>query len=98
MPWIDLSGAKYLWEDLPTLSAENFNTEFEKSTLLFCQIWLEGQQEFILQTSGSTGQPKSMSVRRSQMEASAGQTIEALELAQGKTSLVCLDTKYIAGQ
>src|SRR6185369_1961682 len=35
---------------------------------------------------------------RNQMEASARQTIESLKLKAAETALVCLDTKYIAGQ
>jgi len=73
-------------------------TPFEKSTLEFCQRWLNGEKKFELQTSGSTGVPKKIILSRNAMEASAWQTVNALKLKTGYTSLVCLDTKYIAGQ
>lgn len=74
------------------------STVFEKSTLAFCRSWLTGQTEFTLQTSGSTGIPKKISFTRDQMAASAAMTQAALNLKAGDTALVCLDTKYIAGQ
>jgi O-succinylbenzoic acid--CoA ligase len=97
-PWIKINGKRYSHKELESPFAENNLSDFEKSTIKFCQAWLTGQQEFTLQTSGSTGAPKPIVLLRSQMEASAQQTIEALELKSDDTALVCLDTKYIAGQ
>lgn len=97
MPWLLLNGKKFSVEQLAAVQISTF-TEFEKTTVAFCQAWLAGQEEFPLQTSGSTGTPKKIILRREQMEASARQTIHALHLHANMTSLVCLDTKYIAGQ
>lgn len=71
---------------------------FERSTLAFCHDWLTGKKQFTLQTSGSTGIPKEISFSRDQMTASALMTQTALGLKEGDTALICLDTKYIAGQ
>lgn len=98
MAWINLGGGEYDTGDLASLSPYQLKTEFERSTLLFCQRWLKGEREFDLQTSGSTGNPKNIKIQRQQMEASAQQTIDALQLKPTATALVCLDTKYIAGQ
>jgi o-succinylbenzoate---CoA ligase len=65
--------------------------------LLFCQKWLLGNSMFIMQTSGSTGIPKSIEISRQQMEISASLTIETLNLTNQDVALVCLDTQYIAG-
>lgn len=73
------------------------NTAFEKSTLSFCRQWLNGQGLFSLKTSGSTGEPKSISISRHQMELSAQQTIDFFELQPEDTVLVCLNAAYIAG-
>jgi o-succinylbenzoate---CoA ligase len=97
-PRIEINGRTYSHEELKKQSFENNQSDFEKSTLKFCHAWLNGQQEFTIQTSGSTGAPKPIVLLRKQMEASANQTIEALQLKTGETALVCLDTKYIAGQ
>jgi o-succinylbenzoate---CoA ligase len=64
---------------------------------LFCHEWLNGKEEFILFTSGSTGLPKPIKLTRQQMELSAQATGEALHLRKGDTALVCLNTSYIAG-
>ena len=44
---------------------------YENDILSFCHQWLNNQQEFVLHTSGSTGVPKPISIKRKQMEASA---------------------------
>ncbi|WP_428667625.1 AMP-binding protein [Runella sp.] len=63
----------------------------------FCCEWAKGQTAFILHTSGSTGQPKPITLTRTQMQASARMTHRALELKEENTALVCLNTAYIAG-
>jgi len=70
----------------------------EQKALQFCQQWLAGEKQFSIRTSGSTGAPKWITMTRAQLEASARQTIKALQLQSGETALVCLDTAYIAGQ
>lgn len=63
----------------------------------FCQSYLSGQEAFFLQTSGSTGLPKSICLTRTQMQASTFITKQALGLEKGQNALVCLNTAYIAG-
>ena len=72
-------------------------TNKEKADL-FCREWLEGKSAFTITTSGSTGIPKTIELRREQMIASAQKTINALGLREGMTSLVCLDVNFIAGK
>ena len=97
-PWVKVNERIYSHKELKEPLIENGLSDFEKSALKFCNAWMSGQQEFSIQTSGSTGTPRPIVLLRAQMEASARQTIEALELKTGETALVCLDTKYIAGQ
>jgi len=73
-------------------------SKYEASTLDFISAWLTGQETFILQTSGSTGPPKSVTFTRMQLHASAARTVRALGLEKGITALVCLNTKYVAGK
>lgn len=73
-------------------------SEFETSTFSFIAAWLSGENEFTLQTSGSTGSPKSITFTRNQLKASAARTVHALGLRPGITALVCLNTKYVAGK
>lgn len=63
----------------------------------FMGKWLEGNQEFVLHTSGSTGMPKPITVTRGQLRASAAMTGNALSLGSGTRALVCLNVGYIAG-
>lgn len=78
-------------------SAASFS-DFEAETFSFIKKWLQGEPTFTLYTSGSTGQPKELTVTRDQLRASAARTIGKLKLSEKNTALVCLDTKYIAGK
>jgi o-succinylbenzoate---CoA ligase len=73
------------------------NSEYDQKVINFCQKWLSGQQEFILKTSGSTGEPKPIGLTRFQMEASAKLTGKTFDLKKGDKALVCLNVEYIAG-
>jgi O-succinylbenzoic acid--CoA ligase len=73
-------------------------SESEKTTFDFVRLWLKGQSTFDIKTSGSTGIPKVISIRREQMQASARLTQEALQLKDHYNALICLDVNYIAGQ
>lgn len=70
---------------------------YEQRVLQFARQWLSGQETFIVQTSGSTGQPKAITIHRSQMVASAHLTGKALGLQPGDRALVCVSVDYIAG-
>jgi len=70
---------------------------YERGTLEFCRRWLTGQQQFVLPTSGSTGQPKAIVIDRAQLAASARLTGKALGLMAGDRALVCISTEYVAG-
>ena len=63
----------------------------------FLTAWRAGDQQFTLQTSGSTGTPRPVVLTRAQLEASARLTGETFGLAPGDRALVCLNTRYIAG-
>ncbi|MDQ2792454.1 MAG: hypothetical protein M3Y12_00385, partial [Bacteroidota bacterium] len=47
---------------------------YEARVLDFVRQWLTGTQEFGLHTSGSTGTPSAITLRRRQLEASARRT------------------------
>ena len=73
-------------------------TEFENDTLSFIHQWLSEEQTFYFQTSGSTGEAKKVAFNRDQIIQSADATIKALGLLPSHSSLVCLNTKYMAGK
>ena len=72
-------------------------TEYEQKVINFCQKWIDGQQEFVLKTSGSTGEPKPINLTRNQMIASAKMTGKTFGLKEGDSALICLNVDYIAG-
>jgi o-succinylbenzoate---CoA ligase len=71
---------------------------FETNVLKFIQKWFEPTGEFSQHTSGSTGDPKLITISREQMIASARLTEKALKLNASDVALVCLDPEYIAGK
>lgn len=71
---------------------------YHQKTVEFCRQWYTGQDVFELKTSGSTGIPKTITVTRQQMIASAAMTKVALNLKPGYNALVCLNTDLIAGK
>jgi len=77
---------------------EENDDSFEGRAIQFCRMWLQGHTTFSLTTSGSTGTPKVIQATRDQMTESALATAHAIGLKSGQTSLVCLDSNYIAGR
>jgi O-succinylbenzoic acid--CoA ligase len=71
---------------------------FENHTFSFLSAWLSGQKTFDLQTSGSTGEPKTITASREQMVSSARLTEQTLQLSKSDQALICIDTKYIGGR
>lgn len=94
-----------LWINGRTVSIEKvlhdyepIHSPFEQSTFTFIKEWLSGQDNFQINTSGSTGEPKTISISRGQMMASAIRTSEKINLQKDSIALVCIDTKYIGGK
>ncbi len=96
MALLTLNGRRIALEQFNEEEAGDFSP-YELHTLRFCRQWLAGQETFVLNTSGSTGQPKTITLTRAQMSASARLTGQALGLQAGDKALVCLSTDYIAG-
>ena len=70
---------------------------YEARILDFVRQWLNGAQEVGLRTSGSTGQPQLVMLRRRQLEASARRTGDFFDLGPGDRALVCLNCEYVGG-
>lgn len=73
--------------------APDFETAFE-----FCRQWLNGVPDFDLQTSGSTGSPKTIRVNRKQMLSSIQATGRFFGVKKRSRMLCCLDPEKIAGK
>lgn len=92
-----LNGTVYSPQQLIDGRLQTPASDYERRVLAFCQQWLTGQETFALQTSGSTGHPKTVPLTRAQMITSAQYTGRALGLQPGDRALVCLSVEYIAG-
>ncbi len=77
---------------------EEARSPFEENTFNFIRWWLSGEETFHISTSGSTGNPKVISLSRMQMVVSAQQTARNIGLQKFSRALVCIDTKYIGGK
>jgi O-succinylbenzoic acid--CoA ligase len=97
MAWILINERKLTLEEVAKTNVESISDVRENQVLTFCKDWLAGKEFITFYTSGSTGTPKEIKASRLQLKASAHLTISTLGLAKGQTSLVCLDTRYIAG-
>ncbi|TMM31898.1 O-succinylbenzoic acid--CoA ligase [Polaribacter aestuariivivens] len=64
----------------------------------FLKEWFSIENEIVVQTSGSTGIPKSILLQKSKMLQSALATGLFFHLKPNTTALLCLPIKYIAGK
>ncbi|WP_034257009.1 AMP-binding protein [Adhaeribacter aquaticus] len=94
-----LNGKTFYYDEISAYSFRNSIdiNGYEAKVLEFSRNWLNGQQEFLIHTSGSTGEPKNIILTRSQIEASARRTIQVLGLQANDRVLVCLNVEAVAG-
>ncbi len=64
----------------------------------FLNDWFNDAETMTLQTSGSTGVPKTIQVRKQQMTESALATCSILNLHEGQHALLCLSVNFVAGK
>ncbi|MDI1316622.1 AMP-binding protein [Flavobacterium sp.] len=72
--------------------------DFEKPVGDFLLDWFDSKNYIEMQTSGSTGIPKMISVSKQAMVESALATGDFFELNPGNRALQCLPVKYVAGK
>ena len=64
----------------------------------FVNNWLDSDEHIYVKTSGSTGVPKTIKIRKQQMKASAIATAKFFDLKEDSKVLLCLSTGFIAGK
>lgn len=72
--------------------------DFEKPVGDFLLDWFDSKSYIEMQTSGTTGTPKMISVSKQAMVESALATGDFFELHPGDKALQCLPVKYVAGK
>ncbi len=72
--------------------------EFEKPVGDFLLDWFDSKSYIEMQTSGTTGLPKMISINKQAMVDSALATGDFFDLQPGNRALQCLPVKYVAGK
>lgn len=72
--------------------------DFEKPVGDFLLDWFDSKSYIEMETSGTTGAPKTISVSKQAMVDSALATGNFFDLQPGNTALQCLPVKYVAGK
>ena len=92
-----LEGKEYAPEDISRLVAEGAGNcpPALWDLYLFLNEWFDASPVITVHTSGSTGVPKELVVRKDRMMQSARLTCEFLNLQAGETALLCMNLRYI---
>ncbi len=100
MDEICISGITYSRDEILSEQPAGFSSEtpFHRQLYLFLKEWFSPSPTIRLHTSGSTGVPKEITVRKEQMLQSARMTCDFFQLKKGDKALLCLPLDYIAGK
>ncbi len=77
---------------------KNSLPEWEQPVWQFMRDWTDEEDTIEVQTSGSSGQPKTWRVKKAAMEASARMTADFFHRHGGTSALLALPSVYIAGK
>lgn len=72
--------------------------QWEKDIYTFINEWLSDSDYIVVKTSGSTGEPKTINLKKQWLEYSANQTCKFFNLTKESTAFLCLPASYIAGK
>lgn len=105
-PWLHihpdfkLNGKSYTLSQLINVAeAMQFQGDEEEKIMAdFLLNWLYPKDTIVANTSGSTGSPKTITLSKTKMIASAKATGEYFNLPKGTKALHCLSANYIAGK
>lgn len=99
---LTLEGNTYANGDLVALCARKLTdhqtASWERSLFTFLQSWCNDEPAIPATTSGTTGNPKNISIEKNKMLQSARMTLNFLKIPPGSTALLCLSCDYIAGK
>jgi O-succinylbenzoic acid--CoA ligase len=99
-PYFSIHGRKLSNDDLVELSYSFIKEgdNFEKHIGEFILDWIDNSSTLLVKTSGSTGAPKIISIKKKQMVQSALATGEFFNLMPKESVLLCLSAEFIAGK
>lgn len=82
----------------PTITKTNGKTAFWKNLYTFINELEDSTPSITVHTSGTTGKPKKISIKKIAAQHSALLTLRYLYMQAADTALLCLSTDYIAGK
>lgn len=83
---------------VPNLNDLNPKIDWQNDIIQFWKEWKNEEDFIIVNTSGSTGNPKPIKLKKEAVRASARLTNTYFNLHKGMHALLCLPTLYIAGK
>lgn len=93
------------WLDLPSLmeqalvkKSDQHTPEWEIAFWHFLEDWFNDTHVISVQSSGSTGPPKTLFIPKISFRNSASMTLDFLRIRPGDRALLCLSPQYIAGK
>lgn len=95
MESVIIEGTVYGKDDLWKIAAL---PEADEAFVSFLKEWFSDSECVVAHTSGSTGEPKFISLQKNVMRESAKRTNAFFSLKNGDTILMCLSAAYIAGK
>ncbi len=99
---LTIDGTFYNKDSLLILCHEKINSkncqEWEKEIFNFIVDWLSSEDIISVNTSGSTGSPKTIDLQKKHMIASAKTTIDFFSIIKNDTIWLCLPVDFIAGK
>lgn len=94
---LSINGEALEGEDLLDF-VQHHEAPYIRDLYSFLVSWLNEDDAITVQTSGSTGHPKSIQVLKSQMLHSAAATAQFFNFKKGQRALLALPIQYIAGK
>ena len=97
---IRIEGNVYTQEYFESEEENGFaaRSSFHRQLYVFLKEWFSAPSTLRVRTSGSTGAPKELTVRKEQMRQSAKMTCDFFGLKKNDKALLCLPLEYIAGK
>ena len=97
---LTLEGVVYTAENIHKLQeiTDGDETDYRIDLYHFLSDWFNDSPYITVQTSGSTGAPKKLTVRKEQMIQSAILTCSFLNLRKNDKALLCMPLQYIGGK
>mgnify|MGYP000306596110 CR=1 FL=1 len=78
--------------------SNSLTEDWEIEIFTFLRDWFSNKDTIIVNTSGSTGSPKLIEIKKKHMVTSAKSTLNFFELRKGDSAWLCLPASYIAGK